>query len=168
MVIDLILLYLISRYLLLNFILLFFLYSVLPPPALQDGNDKHGHALDQHTPERRDSHRYHDIRPLTGRGKYGEQSDQGSGCSHGRWAYPFQSGGYYRFPDIVLGAGGSLEEYMMDVGSHQYPIIRSHTEQGDETDPDCHAQIDRVHLEKIPHILSGDGEVHEPILSVKP
>ena len=56
----------------------------------------------------------------------------------------------------------------MDVGSHQYPIIRSHTEQGDETDPDCHAQIDRVHLEKIPHILSGDGEVHEPILSVKP
>lgn len=56
---------------------------------------------------------------------------------------------------------------MMDVGSHQYPIIRSHTEQGDETDPDCHAQIDRVHLEKIPHILSGDGEVHEPILSVK-
>ena len=93
---------------------------------------------------------------------------QGSGCSHGRWAYPFQSGGYYRFPDIVLGAGGSLEEYMMDVGSHQYPIIRSHTEQGDKTDPDCHAQIDRVHLEKIPHILSGDGEVHEPILSVKP
>jgi len=35
--------------------------------------DKHGHALDQHTPERRDSHRYHDIRPLTGRGKYGER-----------------------------------------------------------------------------------------------
>lgn len=37
---------------------------------------------------------------------------------------------------------------MMDVGSHQYPIIRSHTEQGDKTDPDCHAQIDRVHLER--------------------
>ena len=83
MMIDLILLYLISRYLLLNFILLFFLYSVLPPPALQDGNDKHGHTLDQHArrytgsggqhaSERRDSHRYHDIRPLTGRGKYGE------------------------------------------------------------------------------------------------
>ena len=56
----------------------------------------------------------------------------------------------------------------MDVRPHQHPVVRSHAEEGDEAHPDRHAEVDGMHLEEIPHVLTGDAEIHEPRLPVEP
>ena len=50
--------------------LLFFLYSAFTPPTLQDGDDEHGHGLDQHTTESWYCHRNHDICSFSCRSQY--------------------------------------------------------------------------------------------------
>ena len=56
----------------------------------------------------------------------------------------------------------------MDVCPHQHAIIGCDSEQGDKADPDSDAQVDCVHLEKVSHVFSPYGKVHEPILPVQP
>ena len=38
----------------------------------------------------------------------------------------------------------------------------------DTVDPNSYAEVDRMHLEKVPHCDTRYPEVHEPVLAVKP
>src|SRR5690606_10885668 len=52
--------------------------------------------------------------------------------------------------------------------SHKHSVIRSDSKKGNKSNPYSHTQINRTHLEQVPHISSRNAEVHKPWLPVKP
>ncbi len=51
--------------------------------------------------------------------------------------------------------GMTFFKYLVNVCTHNNPVVRGNSEQGNESYPDRHTQVYRVHLEHIPQVYSG-------------
>jgi len=57
---------------------------------------------------------------------------------------------------------------MVNIRSHQYSIIRGHTEESNEPYPDRYTQVDGMHLEEVAHVFTRNAEIHKPRLPIEP
>ena len=57
---------------------------------------------------------------------------------------------------------------MVNIRSHQYSIIRGHTEESNEPYPDRYTQVDGMHLEEVTHVFTRNAEIHKPRLPIEP
>ncbi len=74
----------------------------------------------------------------------------------------------HRFPDLLPCLGVSFQEGVVNIGSHQYPIVRGNAKEGDKPYPHGNAEVDGMHAEHLTDIDSANREIHEPGFTVQP